>query len=437
MNLPLPSWLAALLPARATVSHAERLRSSLGAFLGILLTGAASAWFLHSPLAAAALIAPMGASAVLLFAVPNSPLAQPWSIIGGNLVSALIGVSCAKLIDAPVPAAAAAIFFAIAAMFALRCVHPPSGAVALTAVLGGPAVHAAGYGFVLVPVGLNSILLLALAVAFNKAAGRRYPHVQQPEPARPHRTKDLVPTARAGFTAQDIRAVMQDYDEMLDVSADDLETLFRRTEMHAFRRRFGNTNCRDIMSKDIVSVEFGTELAHAWNLLREHSVEALPVLDRARHVIGIVTRSDFILHANVRTDFAGMRTRLLAFLKRTDHTHSDKHEVVGQIMTTHVRTAHDWTPIAELVPLMADLGFHHVPVVDSRGRLVGMVTQTDLIGALYETALARIDGDHDALLPPQGPGATPEFISRHDINEDSQSDAQDASPTARTDQVPL
>jgi len=184
-------------------------------------------------------------------------------------------------------------------------------------------------------------------------------------------------------------------------------------------------------------VEFGTELAHAWNLLREHSVEALPVLDRARHVIGIVTRSDFILHANVRTDFAGMRTRLLAFLKRTDHTHSDKHEVVGQIMTTHVRTAHDWTPIAELVPLMADLGFHHVPVVDSRGRLVGMVTQTDLIGALYETALARIDGDHDALLPPQGPGAAPEFISRHDINEDSQSDAQDASPTARTDQVPL
>ncbi|MBS0343785.1 MAG: CBS domain-containing protein, partial [Proteobacteria bacterium] len=124
------------------------------------------------------------------------------------------------------------------------------------------------------------------------------------------------------------------------------------------------------------------------------------------------------------------------FLKRTDHTHSDKHEVVGQIMTANVRTARDSTPIAELVPLMADLGFHHVPVVDSRGRLAGMVTQTDLIGALYETALARIDGNHGA---PDDPGAAaaPGFISRHDINADSQSDNQDASPTARTDQIPL
>lgn len=396
MSPPLPSWLTTLLPARATVSHAERLRSSLGAFLGIALTGLVTAWILDSPIAAAALIAPMGASAVLLFGVPSSPLAQPWSIIGGNLVAALIGVTCAKLIDAPVPAAAAAIFFAIAAMFALRCVHPPSGAVALTAVLGGPAIHAAGYGFVLVPVGLNSLILLTMAVIYNKAAGRSYPHVQQPEARNPHRTQDLVPTARAGFTAQDIQAVMQDYDEVLAVGADDLEMLFRRTEMHAFRRRFGNTTCRDIMSKDIVSVEFGTELEQAWNLMREHSIEALPVLNRARHVIGIVTRSDFIIHANVRGDFAGMRTRLLAFLKRTDHTHSDKHEVVGQIMTANVKTARDSTPIAELVPLMADVGFHHVPIVDERGRLAGMVTQTDLIAALYETALARIDGDHNS-----------------------------------------
>lgn len=395
MNFPLPSWLAAFLPARATVSHAERFRSGLGALLGILLTGVLSAWFLDSPAAAAALVAPMGASAVLLFGVPSSPLAQPWSIIGGNLVAAIIGVTCAKLIHSPVPAAAAAIFFAIGAMFALRCVHPPSGAVALTAVLGGPAIHAAGYGFVLTPIGLNSILLLAVAVAFNKAAGRRYPHPQQPAMPRPHRTNDLVPTARAGFTAQDIQAVMKDYDEVLAVSADDLENLFRRTEMHAFRRRFGDTNCRDIMSKDIVTVEFGTELAPAWNLMREHAIEALPVLNRARHVIGIVTRSDFVLHANVH-DFASMRANLLAFLKRTNHTHSDKHEVVGQIMSSNVRTVRDSMPIAELVPLMSDIGFHHVPVVDANGRLAGMVTQTDLIAALYETALAHIDGDHNA-----------------------------------------
>ncbi len=403
MNLTLPRWVAALLPARATVSQTERFRSGLGALLGILLTGLLSAALLKSPVAAAWLIAPMGASAVLLFGVPASPLAQPWSILGGNLVAALIGVTCAKLIHAPVPAAAVAIFFAVGAMFALHCVHPPSGAVALTAVLGGPEIHAAGYGFVLVPVALNSILLLVVAVIYNKAAGRRYPHTQQPDARRPHQTNDPAPMARLGFSAQDIEAVVKDYDQVLDVSADDLENLFRRTEMHAFRRRFGDTFCRDIMSKDIVSVEFGTELAEAWTLMREYSIEALPVLNRARHVIGIVTRSDFIYHADL-PDYAGMRGRLRAFLRRTDHTHSDKHEVVGQIMSTQVRTAADSTPIAELVHLMSDAGFHRLPVIDAQSRLVGMVTQTDLVAALYETGLARIDGDHEARSRPDRSG---------------------------------
>lgn len=105
-----------------------------------------------------------------------------------------------------------------------------------------------------------------------------------------------------------------------------------------------------------------------------------------------MTRSDFVYHADL-SDYAGMRGRLKAFLRRTNHTHSNKHEVVGQIMSTNVRTALDSTPIAELVPLMSDAGFHHIPVVDGQRRLVGMVTQTDLVAALYETGLGRITGD--------------------------------------------
>lgn len=87
---------------------------------------------------------------------------------------------------------------------------------------------------------------------------------------------------------------------MLDISVDDLEVLFHRTEMHAFRRRFGETLCVAIMSKDVLAVEFATELSEAWDLMRAHSVQALPVVDRARHVIGIVTRSDFLDHADLR-----------------------------------------------------------------------------------------------------------------------------------------
>jgi CBS domain-containing membrane protein len=396
------SWPRSLLPARTSVSSGERLRASSGALLGILLTGVLSAWLLDSTTSALWLVAPMGASAVLLFCLPASPLAQPWSLFGGNLVAALIGVTCARLIAAPGVAAAAAIFLAIAAMFALRCLHPPSGAIALTAVLGGPDIHAAGYAFVFAPVALNSLLLLAVAIFYNNATGRRYPHAQQAEVPHPHQTADVVPTARLGFTSDDLQAALKEHDEVIDISVDDLQALFHHTEMHAFRRRFGMTHCRDIMSRDIVTVDYATELADAWQLMRAHTVQALPVIDRARRVIGIVTRSDFIRHADLR-DHRNLGTRLREFLQRTAHSHSDKHEVVGQIMSAPAHTLPDTAPIAALVPLMADVGYHHVPIVDAERRLAGMVTRTDLLGALYETSLAGLDGNGAAVVP--GPNA--------------------------------
>lgn len=155
-------------------SRRDRLVACIGAGLGVLITewlshrvlGTANPWF----------IASMGASALLMFAVPASPMAQPWTLIGGNLVSGLIGVSCAHWIESPDLAAAIAITLSIGAMYPLRCLHPPGGAVAITTVLGGPSVSDMGYHFVLSPVLLNSLLLLLLALLINRCAGRRFPH---------------------------------------------------------------------------------------------------------------------------------------------------------------------------------------------------------------------------------------------------------------------
>ncbi|MES2100574.1 MAG: CBS domain-containing protein [Pseudomonadota bacterium] len=146
------------------------------------------------------------------------------------------------------------------------------------------------------------------------------------------------------------------------------------------------------------TVEFGTELAEAWALMQAHAVQALPVVNRARHVIGIVTRSDFLRHAGL-DDQRSIAMRLRAFLRRTAHTHSDKHEVVGQIMSARVSSALETTPVVELVPLMADIGHHHVPIVDAQRRLVGMVTQTDLVAALYEICLAQLDAGRPGSRP--------------------------------------
>ncbi|MFV0623050.1 HPP family protein [Sphingomonas sp. ac-8] len=206
----------------------DRLFACLGAVFGIALTGAISVWFLGDMGALPLLVAPMGAAAVLVFAVPASPLAQPWSVVGGNIVSALVGVTAARFVPVPHLAAGVAVGGAILAMSLLRCLHPPGGAAALTAVVGGPAVLAAGYGFALVPVGLNAVLLMLAGVAFHRLSGHSYPH--RPGPAVPA-PAESVPHP------EDLDRALADLGETFDVSREDLDLLFQRMEHYAEERR--------------------------------------------------------------------------------------------------------------------------------------------------------------------------------------------------------
>ena len=381
------SWFAALLPSATTVTRTEQVRASAGALLALGLTA-----FLCSLLSKDVgtwLVGPMGASAVLLFCLPASPLAQPWPVIAGNTLSAIVGVACAMHVDSLLLAAPLAGGLAIAAMFALRCLHPPGGAVALTAVLAWPGIHEMGFSFALLPVATNSALMVAGALLYNNLTGRRYPHSQQPSAQNVHDTRDEAPTARLGFTSADLDAVLARYGQVLDVSRDDLEDIIVATESHAYGRRFGVITCGAIMSKDVVTLEFASELGEAWRLMRHHRLHALPVLNRARRVIGMVSQSDFLAHSDL-DDPATLGSRLRKFLVASGNTHSEKPEVVGQIMTSKVVTARVDTPIVDLVPIMADSGLHYIPVVDAENRFAGMVTQSDLVAALYQS---RLGGD--------------------------------------------
>jgi CBS-domain-containing membrane protein len=157
-------------------SHLEKWLSIAGGLAG--LTGVML--ISQAQLGAAGsvgLVASMGASAVLLFAVPHGPLSQPWPVLGGHLVSALVGVACGKAIAQPMLAAPVAVGLAIGSMHYLRCIHPPGGATALSAVVGGEPVHHLGFHFVLTPVLCNAVVILLVALLFNYPfVWRRYPH---------------------------------------------------------------------------------------------------------------------------------------------------------------------------------------------------------------------------------------------------------------------
>lgn len=384
-------WMRSFVPQPNTVPRAERMRAVAGALVGLFVTAILSDMLTAgSGIVPLALVAPMGASAVLLFCVPASPLAQPWSVIGGNTISALIGIVCARAVHDPMLAAPLAGACAIFVMFKLRCLHPPSGAVALTAVLGGPAVHAAGFHFAFLPVCLNSTLIVLAALVFNNLTGRRYPHAQgsnlRAAQQAAHATRDPAPTARLGFTADDLDAALARYGQVLDVSRDDLEEILLQTELRAHARRFKSVDCAAIMSKDAVTVTPATPLAEAWQLLRRHDLHALPVLDGARRVVGVVGQGDFLRHAGL-DDIQTLGARARGLLGHLLGVRHERAATVGAIMRTNVTVVNANEPVAALVPAMSNGGLHHVPVVDERAVFVGIVSQSDVLAALFESRL--------------------------------------------------
>ncbi len=357
------TWLRSFLPHQPAASPAERFRAVGGAFFGIALAMVLSRLTGGGESGLPVLAAPMGASAVLLFAVPASPLAQPWPMLGGNVLSAIAGVTCAALIGDPYVAAPAAVALAILAMSLLRCVHPPGGAVALTAVIGGPAVLASGYHFVLTPVALNSALLFAAALVFNNLTRRPWPHVA-PQPVE-HKTADPPPQHRVGYTPADIDRALEEFGHLLTIDRDDLDALFREVETQAHRRLHGEITCGSIMSRDVVTVSAGDAARHARALLRDHALTVLPVVDAEGRVIG-------------RVGYAEL---------------ADAEASIGEVMTRRFETSGEDTPMDRLLVVLSRGRVHEVMIVAPDGRLRGIVTQTDLLAGLYRSHVMETVAD--------------------------------------------
>jgi len=158
------------------IGAGEVLWSWTGAFIGIGICGYLSAKYFE-PADLTLIIGSFGASAVLVYGAIKSPLAQPRNLMGGHIISALTGVACYQLFGGTLwVAGAMGVSFAIALMLITKTLHPPGGATALIAVIGGEKVHALGYLYAFIPAGLGALILLTVALLVNNLSGnRRYP----------------------------------------------------------------------------------------------------------------------------------------------------------------------------------------------------------------------------------------------------------------------
>ena len=207
-----------------TTDHKEKIISGLGAFFGIYGIWIVSDLFLEGtdvPL----IVASMGASAVLLYAVPHGQLSQPWNLCVSHFVAAISGVSCAMLIPDQGLAAGCGVGLAIVAMHYTQSIHPPGGATALMAVIGGPSIHQLGFNYVLTPVMLNVLIIFLVAIVFNYPfRWRRYPESIMPETSR---------CAQTQLLHEDLQYALEQAHAVSTITEHELAELFRLAEKHA------------------------------------------------------------------------------------------------------------------------------------------------------------------------------------------------------------
>lgn len=337
--LPRPSWI-------------EAIRAGIGAGLGLVATDAllwtvtpTSGGLLAQPL----LIAPFGASAFLIFAVPNSPLAQPWSVLVGNGLSALAALAVLQLPLAPVAIAALAVTIAVFVMAATRSLHPPAGAIALFTALSAPPT---GWSFVVAPVLAGSLALIVTGLIWNRATGRAYPFRQGPP--SPHGTADPLPERRHLPPPGALAELLSSLRLGANIGVEDLARLITAAEAEAASRPLAGLTAAHLMSRDLVTVTADATLPQLAASFRAHHFKTLPVTDHGRY-LGLITEDALI-------------------------GTSDPSLTAAQLQTA-AQPALPSEPAAQLVHRLADGQQQAVPIVEA-GQLIGLVTRSDLIALL-------------------------------------------------------
>lgn len=350
--------VAAFRPVQAQAPWRVIAVTAAGCLLAVLLVGSFLAVSARAIPTGMALLAPFGASALLVLAVPNSPLSQPRAVLLGNCAAALIGVLVTRAVPAPMPAAALALGLSLACMLALRAVHPPAGAIALIPALSPGLVSEAGLGFALAPVGVESLLLLAFALVWHRLTGRVYPL----------RPPDSVPRAAPRFSRADLAAILARLRLSQNIGVADFARLLAAADgISSAHDRTEGLRCADAAGAPPPFLAPDTALAAARDLMLDARAYALPVVAPDGRLLGILSQSDLL-----RAAVAGQ---------------------VSSAMTPDPAHLQADAPLHAALSLLAQGGWRAVPLTDAGGRCTGMLTRADLIAVL-----ARAPGD--APLPP-------------------------------------
>ncbi len=343
--MALPVWLNDFIPPPTRIDTRQRAITILGIFIGIAVTAVVCSLIKGQFDLKWWLMAPLGASAAQVFAVPGSPMSQPWPIVGGHVLSALAGLIALHLFGHTSLAAGFGVALAAALMLFTRSLHPSGGGTALFMVIS----QTGDYGFMLFPVAINALILVSVAIAYHRATGHKYP--QRQIVATPHQL------ALHRFDPSDLEAALLGYNQALAISREEVEKLIEDTEMQAYQRLATKLICGQIMTAKVRTITPHTPLSVALATMTRYDFKALPVVDTNKGLMGLLRLDDTLI--------------------------SDPSLPAGRVMRQTYACARASDSATVLLEILATGDRRHVLITDAEGRLEGLVSKSDLMGALF------------------------------------------------------
>ncbi|WP_435256912.1 HPP family protein [Thioclava sp. FR2] len=336
-------------PAMGETSRGELLRATLGTALAIALTDILLWTLRHftpalpggtgDPMRELILVSPFAATAFLILTVPNSPLAQPWSVIIGNTIGCACGALCVWLLPYPVLAAATGVGLSVIAMSAVRALHPPGAAMALNAVLLHFSGTETGVAFVLATVTVGSVLLVLFGMVFNPLTGRRYPFRQANETL----PKEAISLA----------AILERLKLSANIGVTDLSRLIAAVEAEATAHHLGHMAAGSMMTAAPFTLPPTATLPEIGAAFKEHPFRSIPVTEHGLY-LGLLRQSALLDAAE---------------------------DASAQSLMQKVDTVAPTAELPEVLPHLTTGRLRVLPVVED-GKLVGIITRSDLIGVL-------------------------------------------------------
>ena len=346
------------------------LRGAIGAGLAIFFVTFIVTLLPHSRQANIYLVSSFASTAVLLFVLPNSPLAQPWASMLGMLISAVVPILVLQIIPPPY-ADGLAVAAAIATMMAARALHPPAAGIALLVVLEHEAGIHLGLGFAVFPIATLTGVLIVFAMIYNRLFGISYP--TRPLSSNTAQEMRARGPARA-LSQRDLADLLVEFNQSANLAPADLARLMAAAEHRAAEALLAGTLVRDIMTHNPVTVTPEAPLSEIVRKMTALDVHTLPVVDSLGHYLGVVDQHDALEELFKEFDLLRRPFRFRAAPPEAE---------ARTIFHTDIQTVEGDTPVGALLERLARRKARVVPVTDG-SRLTGILTRTDIMALLLK-----------------------------------------------------